>query len=252
VISFPAIAEKDERFRLKGEALFPALKPLGMLLDQKKLMSEASWQAEYQQRPYLVGGGIIPIEKLQVIPVFDRREISSTVLAVDKAGTHGGDGAFTAIVVMHRMKNGTFVIERVVRGRWGVLERERNIKYWADATRESLNDYWNLTVVIEVEPGSGGKESAEATIRNLADHVCIGDKPGAGRSKELRAEPFAAQVQGGNVYLHAGSWIPDFLDEAESFPNSPYLDQVDAAAMAFHHLATERGIPLEIYQRANT
>jgi phage terminase large subunit-like protein len=123
------------------------------------------------------------------------------------------------------MKNGTFVIERVVRGRWGVLERERNIKYWADATRESLNDYWNLTVVIEVEPGSGGKESAEATIRNLADHVCIGDKPGAGRSKELRAEPFAAQVQGGNVYLHAGSWIPDFLDEAESFPNSPYLDR---------------------------
>jgi predicted phage terminase large subunit-like protein len=67
----------------------------------------------------------------------------------------------------------------------------------------------------------------------------------------LRAEPFAAQVQGGNMYLHAGSWIPDFLDEAESFPNSPYLDQVDAAAMAFHYLATERGIPLEIYERAN-
>jgi hypothetical protein len=65
VISFPAIAEKDERFRRQGEALFPALKPLEMLLDQKKLMSEASWQAEYQQRPYVVGGGIIPIEKLQ-------------------------------------------------------------------------------------------------------------------------------------------------------------------------------------------
>jgi hypothetical protein len=57
VISFQAIAEKDEPFRLQGEALFPALKPLGMLLDQKKLMSEASWQAEYQQRPYRVGGG---------------------------------------------------------------------------------------------------------------------------------------------------------------------------------------------------
>jgi predicted phage terminase large subunit-like protein len=249
VISFQAIAEKDERFRLKGEALFPALKPLGMLLDQKKLMSEASWQAEYQQRPYLVGGGIIPIEKLQVIPVFDRREISSTVLAVDKAGTRGGDGSYTAIVVMHRMKNGTFVIERVVRGRWGVLEREQNIKYWADATKESLNGSWKFTVVIEVEPGSGGKESAEATIRNLAGHVCIGDKPGAGRSKVLRAEPFAAQVQGGNVYLHAGPWVQDFLDEAESFPNSPHLDQVDAAAMAFHHLAVTVGWVPEIWAR---
>jgi hypothetical protein len=43
--------------------------------------------------------------------------------------------------------------------------------------------------VIEMEPGSGGKESAEATIRNLAGHICIADKPGAGRSKEVRAEP---------------------------------------------------------------
>ena len=253
VVTFQAIAEKDEQFRRHGEALFPALKPLDMLRGQKKLMSEASWQAEYQQRPFVVGGGIIPIEKLQIIPVFDPREISGTVLAVDKAATQGGNGSFTAIVVMHRMKNRTFVIEHVVRGRWGVLERERTIKSWADATRESLKNFvWNFMVVIEVEPGSGGKESAEATIRNLADHACIGDKPGAGRSKQLRAEPFAAQVQGGNVYLHAGPWIQDFFDEAESFPNSPYSDQIDAAAMAFHYLATEPGIPLEIYERANT
>jgi predicted phage terminase large subunit-like protein len=252
VISFQAIAEKDEPFRLKGQALFPALKPLGMLLDQNRLMSESSWQAEYQQRPYVVGGGIFPIEKLQVIPIFDRREIASTVLAVDKAGTQGGDGAYTAIVIMHKMKNGTFLIERVVRGRWGALEREKNIKHWADATKENLKGRTvRFTVVIEVEPGSGGKESAESTIRNLAGHVCIGDKPGAGRSKELRAEPFAAQVQGGNVYLLAGPWVQDFLDEAESFPNSRYLDQVDAAAMAFHHLATERGYSLEIYKRVN-
>jgi predicted phage terminase large subunit-like protein len=250
VLSFQAIAEKDEPFRLKEEALFPSLKPLDMLLDQKKLMSEASWQAEYQQHPYVVGGGIIPIEKLQIIPIFDRREISRTVLAVDKAGTQGGDGAYTAIVIMHKMKNGTFVIERVVRGRWNVFDREKNIKYWADATKETLRT-WSFTVVIEVEPGSGGKESAETTIRNLAGHACIGDKPGAGRSKELRAEPFAAQVQGGNVYLHAGAWVQDFLDEAESFPNSPYLDQVDAAAMAFHHLATAVGYPIEIWERAN-
>jgi predicted phage terminase large subunit-like protein len=247
-VSFQAIAEKDESFRRKGEALFERLKPLNMLLDQKKLMLESSWQAEYQQHPYVVGGGIIPIEKLQVIPIIDRREIASTVLAVDKAATHGGDGAYTAIVIMHRMKNGTFVIERVVRGRWGVLERERNIKFWADATKETLRT-WCFTVVIEVEPGSGGKESAEATIRNLAGHACIGDKPGAGRSKVLRAEPFAAQVQGGNVYLHAGSWVQDFLEEAESFPNSPHLDQVDAAAMAFHHLTKGPGYDPEIWER---
>jgi hypothetical protein len=36
----------------------------------------------------------------------------ATVMSVDKAGTEGGDGAFTAIVIMHKMKDGTFVIER--------------------------------------------------------------------------------------------------------------------------------------------
>jgi hypothetical protein len=95
-----------------------------MLLEQKKLMSESSWQAEYQQRPLLVGSGEIPIEKLKVLPHFDRRDISATVLSVDKAGTEGGDGAATAIVIMHRMKNGTFVIENVICGHWGALQRE--------------------------------------------------------------------------------------------------------------------------------
>jgi len=100
------------------------------------------------------------------------------------------------------MRDGTFVIEDVLRGHWGALEREKYIKQWADSTRDSLErTSVRFTVVVEQEPGSGGKESAEATIRNLAGHICIADKPGAGRSKELRAEPFAAQVQGGNVWL---------------------------------------------------
>jgi predicted phage terminase large subunit-like protein len=149
------------------------------------------------------------------------------------AGTEGGDGAFTAIVIMSKMRDGTFVIEDVLRGHWGALEREKYIKQWADSTRDSLErTSVRFTVVIEQEPGSGGKESAEATIRNLAGHICIADKPGAGRSKELRAEPFAAQVQGGNVWLHAGPWI---VEEAGNWPASPSKDQIDAAAQGFFY-----------------
>jgi predicted phage terminase large subunit-like protein len=253
VLSFPAIAEKDEPFRRKGEALFPSLKPLGMLLDQKRLMSEASWQAEYQQHPYIVSGGMFPIEKMQILPIFNLNDVASTVLAIDKAGTVSDTAAYTAIVTMHKMRSGAFVIEHVMRGRWGALERERIIKEWADFLKGRLSRLGTrFTVVIEVEPGSGGKESAEATIRNLAGHICIGDKPGAGRSKAVRAEPFAAQCQSGNVYLHAGPWIPDFLEEAASFPFSPYLDQIDAAAMGFHYLTGgEQGWPLHIWEAVN-
>ena len=54
--------------------------------------------------------------------------------------------------------------------------------------------------------------------------------------KEVRAEPLAAQVQSGNVYLVAGGWVRDFISEMEQYPNGTYLDQVDAAAGAFNRL----------------
>jgi hypothetical protein len=191
ILTFPALAEKEEGWRHKGDPLFPEHKPIEMQMDQKRIMSEASWAAEYQGHPFLSGSGAIPIEKLKVVPFFDRNNVMSTVMAIDKAGTEGGDGAFTAIVIMSKMRDGTFVIEDVLRGHWAALEREKYIKQWADSTRDSLErTSVRFTVVIEQEPGSGGKESAEATIRNLAGHICIADKPGAGRSKELRAEQF--------------------------------------------------------------
>jgi Taurine catabolism dioxygenase TauD, TfdA family len=96
ILTFPAFAERDERWRKKGEPLFPELKPLKQLLDQKRVMSESSWAAEFQGRPFLTGSGAIPIEKLKILPYFSRDDIASTVMSVDKAGTAGGDGAYTA------------------------------------------------------------------------------------------------------------------------------------------------------------
>jgi predicted phage terminase large subunit-like protein len=65
----------------------------------------------------------------------------------------------------------------------------------------------------------------------LAGHRCYADKVTG--SKEIRAEPLAAQVQGCNVCLVAGDWHYAILDECESFPNGKYKDQVDAASRAF-------------------
>jgi predicted phage terminase large subunit-like protein len=235
---FRAIAEEDETYRKKGEALFPALKPLDFLLERKALMPQASWEAEYQQNPYLVGGGMLPIEKLRIIPTFDRREIARSCLSIDKAGTAGGTGARTAIVLMHLMKSGIIVIDSVIKGRWEAAERETTILNTAKAVREMLtaSGVWDLTIAIEQEPGSGGKESAEATARNLMGFVVMLVKPGARQSKTLRAEPFAAAVQNSNVWLCAGKWVQDYWDECETFPNGRTLDQVDASAQAFQQL----------------
>ena len=121
------------------------------------------------------------------------------------------------------------------------MEREEKIKFWAqhDSTKLKPGAY---EVGVEQEPGSGGKESAEATIRNLAGYKVFADKVTG--SKEVRAEPLAAQVQGGNVHLIAGLWQIDLLDEMESFRSGKYRDQVDACSGAFNRLALGPGYNL--------
>ena len=98
---------------------------------------------------------------------------------------------------------------------------------------------------IEQEPGSGGKESAETTIRNLAGWRVTADRPTG--DKVVRAEPYAAQVQGGNVLLVRGAWNRDFIDEHVSFPVGRAKDQVDAASAAFNLLTLQRtGIAVSV------
>jgi len=230
-LRYPAIDFEDSRRGLSG-ALFPALKPTSFLDERRRVMTQASWESEYQQNPIIIGGGIIPIDKLVCIPMFNSQIIKKSIRYIDKAGTEDG-GAYTAMVLMHELKDGQFVISHVARGQWGALEREDRLKTLAhtDAARFG----YNYEVWVEQEPGSGGKESAEATIRNLRGLVAYADKVSG--SKEVRAEPFAAQVQNNNVRLVAAEWNYAFLDEAEAWPNGKYRDQIDAAAGAFNKLA---------------
>ena len=123
-----------------------------------------------------------------MLPYFDRSTITRSGRYWDKAGT-ADRGAFTAGVLMHKCKDGTYVIEHIVRGRWSALDREARIKQYTEADRKK---YPGVKIWVEQEPGSGGKESVEATIRNLAGYSVYADKVTG--SKQVRAQPFAAQV----------------------------------------------------------
>ena len=91
---------------------------------------------------------------------------------------------------------------------------ENTIKAVADMDRQGIKGPYE--VIVEQEPGSGGKEWAEATIRNLRGHRVFADRVTG--SKEVRAEPFAAQVQGNNVWLVAGAWVKHLLMRPRAGP----------------------------------
>ena len=243
VLRYPALAEEDEDNRSKGEALFPEFKSRDFILERQRLMAQASFEAVYQQNPYLVGGGMFPIENFILIDHLNPQLVRKTVRAWDKAGTDADDGAvaYTAGVRMHLMKPGVepnLVVSDVVRGQWSALEREKRMRQTAQLDQQKFG-YGKVLQLVEQEPGSGGKESAERTVRTtFKGHSAIAERVTG--DKIIRAEPYAAQVEASNVALVSGEWVQPFLNEHELFPNGRTKDQVDSAGAAFARLVSGR------------
>jgi predicted phage terminase large subunit-like protein len=166
-----------------------------------------------------------------------------TVLVVrywDKAATdpekEGKFGAYTVGTKMALVKQVglpmKYYVMDVVRGQWGAEERERIIRATAEA------DGRNVVVWMEQEPGSGGKESARATISNLAGYSCYAEP--VDTNKVARADQFSVQVNNGNVVLLRGDWNQAFKDEYALFPFSKNKDQVDSGSGAFRKLTQKK------------
>ena len=181
----------------------------------------------------VIGEGV-PVYNMEVVGKHEY--FANDILAHN---TEGGKGARTAGVLMGRTEKGMFVILDVVKERLGAVEREALIKRMAIVDAQRYDG--RVTTYVEQEPGSGGKESAEATVRNLAGFDCrIERVTGA---KEVRAEPMAAQASVGNVKLLKGKWNEEFLDEIEVFPVGRLKDQCLVAGTM---ITTTRGqIPIE-------
>ena len=209
----------------RGELLWPAVP------DQMK-QAFANFPprlhaGQLQQRPVPEGGGMFKREWFKNVARVPSRA-TQAVRYWDKAASEGA-GDYSAGVLIVSFDQLWYVTD-VIRGRWSVHQRNQIMRRTAE--NDSVR-YSNLTTVIEQEPGSGGKESAEHSRRMLAGfHVKIDKVTGA---KEVRAQPLADQCEGGNVLLVQGDWNTRFVEELCVFPAGDHDDQVDAAAGAFQH-----------------
>lgn len=155
-------------------------------------------------------------------------------------GTINSESARTASVKMGWSPGlKKYVIAHAIAGRWSAFQRERVIKQVADL------DGIGVEVWTEQEPGSGGKESAQATIIMLAGYAIRADRPM--KNKYARALPYAAQVEAGNVAVLRASWTEAYLSELHAFDpddDAVLKDQTDASSGAFNKLALH--IPLAL------
>lgn len=202
-------------------------------------LGQYGYAGQVGQSPTPPSGGMFKVDKLKVMDKYpEDSEIEMIVRYWDKAGTEAKTKskskgpAWTVGAKMAKLKNGKYVILNIVRGRWSSELRETHIK------ETTIMDGRKVEVGIEQEPGSGGKESAEATVKNLAGYKVTVDRPTG--DKIYRADPFSVQVNYGNVYMLQGDWNTDYINELKYFPYSSYMDQVDASSGAFNLLNSKK------------
>lgn len=224
----------------KDGLMNPIRCPQEVLDEVKSVSGERLLACQYGQDPKPVDGGMFKLDRIRIekSPPTDLKKV---VRYWDKAGTLDG-GCYTVGLKMglqeiDRAKQRlpplrVFWILDIRRFRLDATEREKVI---FDTARY---DGPEVEVVVEEEGGSGGKESAQATVSNLAGFRVRRDKPVG--DKALRADPASAQWNNYCFRLVEGPWNADYLDEMEYFPYSTYKDQGDATSGAFAHLTKKR------------
>jgi predicted phage terminase large subunit-like protein len=201
-----------------------------ILEDMAKEMTSYAMAGQFGQTPVPRGGGEFDPEQITVHDA-PTSLIKESVRYWDKAGTQGA-GCYTVGFKLGRDINGRFWILDIVRGRWRSDIRNKITKNTAKI------DGRKVRIGIEQEGGSGGKESAENSVKELAGYIVLKDRPTG--DKETRAEPFAIQVNNGNVSMVRGNWNTDLISEMRYWPNSKYKDQIDAGSGAFSMLTRKK------------
>ena len=212
-----------------------------VLEDLEADLGQYGFAGQIGQNPTPPQGGMFKVDHFATLETMvSEAMVVKKVRYWDKAGTaqidpkkiKSGGPAYTVGVKMYQLKTGKWLVVDVKRGRWSSEEREEIILTTAQA------DGVDVEVWVEQEPGSGGKESAEATVKNLSGFTIKKETPVG--NKTYRADPFSVQVNNGNVLLLRAAWNHDFIEEYRDFPFSAYKDQVDAGSGAFSKLTSKR------------
>lgn len=219
-----------------GELLDPERFPKKAVEETKKALS--SWGGSYavagqmQQRPAPRGGGMFKREDFNVIDSVNNLK-GIVVRGWDLAGTKGKKSPFTVGAKLMYTQDKRVIILDIWRFQETPGGVESNIKKAAE------RDGKKTIIDLPQDPGQAGKSQVHSFTKLLAGYI-IKHSPESG-SKEFRAGPFAAQVEGGNVYLLRAEWNDQFLSEAELFPNGEFKDQIDACSRAYARLISKKG-----------
>lgn len=221
ILKLPAIGND-------GAALWPARYPIETLQQMRRTMGTYYFSALYQQEPIPDGGEFFQRDWfhqiVDALPAGCRRAVRYW----DTANSVDGDYTVGALVTEC---DGIHYISDVKRFRKTWKERNQVIMQTAELDGQKWRD---LQLWAEAQRGDSGGQVYDLMTREFARFALRMDRPT--QSKELRARPFQAACEAGNVRLLRGKWNSEWIDEMVSFPHGEHDDQVDATSGAFLRL----------------
>lgn len=237
-IEYQAIAENDERWRKKGEALLPSRYSVPMLRKLEANMVTRAWRANYQQRPTRKGGNVFQetwFQRYRQKPVFNPTDqvdwFSSWDLRFGKSQAKGS--SYVCGQVWARVGATKYLIDQV-RGKWDFVQ---TLEAFDTLAKQYPQCHCHL-----VEDKANGP-AMESILCEKISGIILRKPKG---DKVQRAEAAQPTSKAGNV------WIPDpdyfvwakiWLDEITQFPGGEDDDQVDCMSQAIvYMLENERAI----------
>ena len=228
-ISFPMLAEKDEKYRANGDPLWKEKYDLDECAAIKSQVGKRVWSALYQQRPAPEEGAIFLTEYLRYYEVDDLDDIyfsgifQSWDTGISGKSTSARSACTTwGVSVDPSVPGGTkFYLLNVYADQLAFPELKRKVE-------ELARTYGADTVWVE----------EKATGRPIMDELRLA-MPGMLKgvtpigSKEDRAKAISAVFEAGRVYLPRGMpWVESYVDELTTFPFGQYADKVDSTTQA--------------------
>ena len=237
VINLPAIANdsNDLLNRNIGDPLWPEAYNREELEQIKKAVGERDWSALYQGEPTLSTGSIFKVNMLNIV---DAAPTNSQVVrrwdfaASKDVGKYDPD--WTVGVKMQRNTDGGYTILDIVRLRGLPDEVEKTVKAVAS------QDGYDVKIVIPQDPGQAGVAQAQYYAKILSGYKIEAVRETG--DKATRADPFASQVNIGNVSLLRANWNRTYIDELAAFPSGSHDDQIDASSGAFEQICLKENI----------
>ena len=236
VINLPALARPNDPLgRAVGEPLWAQRYDLNALLRIKAMLGTYWWEALYQQDPPHSMGGAALGGKLKFINAdqLPHRSQMKSVRIWDLAATDGG-GDYTAGPLMHLHKETGHVYISDCRHE---QKGPAGVEALVEGTAEF--DGPGVPIWIEQEPGSAGKNLVEHYIHEILPLFSVRGEKATGPI-EVRAQPFLAGVEAGNVICVKGKWNAKLVDELDGFPNAEHDDIITACALGYRKLLRGR------------